>query len=102
MEFQSLKNNYTYNYIGDPLDEKYVKISLSKISPNAGDGAFAKTAVSKNTSFSIYTGNVIDQGRDFEELMNTQQKDLKEYMRKENNATKIIQYSDFLNKFRQN
>jgi histone-lysine N-methyltransferase SETD7 len=57
---------------GDPLDEKYVKINLSKISPTVGDGAFAKTAVPKNTSFSMYTGNVIDRGRDFEELMNPQ------------------------------
>ena len=77
-----------------------MKILPSQISQTVGDGAFAKIIVPRNTSFSIYSGNVIEKGKPFEELINKQYKKLKEYMKKEKNATKIIQYSDYLNKYR--
>ena len=77
-----------------------MKILPSQISQTVGDGAFAKITVPRNTSFSIYSGNVIEKGRTFEELINAQYKSLQEYMKNEKNATKIIEYSDFLNKYR--
>ena len=77
-----------------------MKILPSQISQTAGDGAFAKITVPSNTSFAIYSGNILEKGRDFQELINTQYKSLKEYMENEKNVTKIIQYSDSLNKYR--
>ena len=77
-----------------------MKVLASQISRTVGDGAFAKISVPTNTSFATYSGNVLGKGSGFEELINTQYISLKEYMKNEKNATKVIQYSNSLNKYR--
>ena len=91
---------YCLTYIGDPLDNKYVEVSQSKISIDAGDGAFAKTDVPLNTAYVLYSGKIFNKGRQHEGLTNMQQNRIKYFMKSEENATKIIQYSDSLNKYR--
>ena len=85
---------------GDPLDTKYVDVSHSKISSDAGDGAFAKIDIPANTAYALYSGNIFNKGQQHEGLMNMQRNMIEYVMKNEENATKIIQYSDSLNKYR--
>ena len=82
------------------MDEKYVNVLPSKIGGREEYGAFAKIDVPANTSFALYGGLIFDRGQQHENLVNTQQDIMKQFIRNEKNGSKIIQYFDSLNKFR--
>ena len=56
--------------------------------------------IPENTSITLYSGKVFDKGFQQELLINEHRKVLTEFMKTEKNATKVIQYSDSMNKFR--
>ena len=58
---QILPTKLFYSAAGDPLDNRYIDLEISKAFPEAGEGSFAKMTVTKNTIYSLYGGRVYSQ-----------------------------------------
>ena len=82
------------------MDIKYINVAPSRISSNVGDGIFSKKDIAAKTPFALYSGQLFNKGAQKDELIAVQRKLLKEFMKTERNETKIIQYSDSINKYR--
>ena len=79
---------------------KYIKIASIKASSSIKAGVFSKIEIPENIPFSLYGGQLFNKGYQQEELINTQQKRLQDFMKNETNATKVTQFADSMNKFR--
>ena len=79
---------------------KYVKVEPSNTSTKLEGGLFSKIDIPENTSITLYSGKVFNKGLEQEILISEHRNILRELMKTERNATRIVQYSDSLNKFR--
>ena len=79
---------------------KYIKIASMKASSRTKARMFSKIEIPDNIPFSLYSGQLFNKGYQQEELINTQQKRLQDFMKNETNATKVTQFADSMNKFR--
>ena len=79
---------------------KYIKIASIKAPSNTKARMFSKIEIPDNIPFSLYSGQLFNKGYQQEELINTQQKRLQDFMKNETNATKVTQFADSMNKFR--
>ena len=98
--FLRLKITLCHCNIDDPLDTKHVTISASKLSYVSGDGAFAKTDITGNTPYAVYSGQIFNNGDERKELISTQYSKIKQFMSTEEDSSKVIRYAESLNKFR--
>ena len=79
---------------------KYIKIAPIKDSSSIKAGVFSKIEIPESIPFSLYSGQLFNKGYQQEQLINTQQKRLQDFMKNETNATNVTQFADSMNKFR--
>ena len=79
---------------------KYIKLASIKTPSRIEVGVFSRIEIPDNVPLSLYSGQLFNKGYQQEELINTQQKRLQDFMKNETNATKVTQFADSMNKFR--